>query len=44
MLFKLSDDSPFGRAAVGKGVGETFTVNAPAGAFDMLIQAISREG
>ena len=44
MLFKLSDDSPFGRAAVGKGVGETFTVNAPAGAFDMLILAISREG
>ena len=44
MLFKLSDDSPFGRAAVGKGVGESFTVNAPAGAFDMLILAISREG
>ena len=44
MLFKLSDDSPFGRAAVGKGVGETFTVAAPAGAFDMLILNISREG
>ena len=44
MLFKLSDDSPFGRAIVGKGVGETFTVNAPAGAFDMLILDITREG
>ena len=44
MLFKLSDDSPFGRAAVGKGVGDTFTVAAPAGAFDMLILNISREG
>ncbi len=43
MLFKLSDDSPFGRAAVGKTVGDTFTVNAPAGAFDMLILDISRE-
>ncbi len=43
MLFKLSDDSPFGRAAVGKTVGDTFTVNAPAGAFDMLILNISRE-
>ena len=44
MQFKLSDDSPCGRAAVGKGVGETFTFAAPAGAFDMLILAISREG
>ena len=44
MLFKLSDDSPFGRAAVGKGVGETFLVNAPAGSYEMLILAVTREG
>ena len=44
MEYKLSDDSPFGRAAVGKGKGETFTVAAPAGAFDMLILDVFREG
>jgi len=41
---KLSDDSPFGRGAVGKAVGEIFTVNAPMGAFDMEILDIRREG
>ncbi len=41
---KLSDDSPFGRAIVGKAVGETFTVNAPAGAFEMEVLEVSREG
>ena len=44
MLFKLSDDSPFGRAAVGKGKGETFQVNAPAGPYEMLILDVTREG
>ena len=44
MLFKLSDDSPFGRAVVGKAAGETFTVNAPAGSFSMKIVSVSREG
>ncbi len=44
MEFKLSDDSPFGRAAVGKAAGETFTVNAPAGSYEMLILNVSREG
>ena len=44
MQFKLSDDSPFGRAAVGKGKGETFLVNAPAGSYEMLILDVSREG
>ncbi len=44
MLNKLSDDSPFGRASVGKAVGETFTVNAPSGAYSMEILNISREG
>jgi transcription elongation factor GreA len=41
---KLSDDSPFGRAAVGKAAGETFTYAAPAGSFTMEIISISREG
>ncbi len=44
MLGKLSDDSPFGRAAVGKAAGETFTVNAPAGSYDMLVLSVTREG
>ena len=41
---KLSDDSPFGRACVGKAAGETFTVNAPAGSFTMKVISVSREG
>ena len=41
---KLSDDSPFGRAVVGKAAGETFTVNAPAGSFTMKVVNVSREG
>ena len=41
---KLSDDSPFGRAVVGKAAGETFTVNAPAGSYTMTVVEVSREG
>ena len=41
---KLSDDSPFGRAIVGKAAGERFTVNAPAGSFTMKVIRVSREG
>ena len=44
MEFKLSDDSPFGRAAVGKSVGDTFTVIAPMGSYEMKVLEISREG
>ena len=44
MEFKLSDDSPFGRAIVGKSAGETFTVNAPAGSYTMKVISVSREG
>ena len=44
MEYKLSDDSPFGRAVVGKAAGETFTVNAPAGSFTMTVVSVSREG
>ncbi len=41
---KLSDDSPFGRACVGKSEGESFTVNAPNGAYTMTVVSVSREG
>ena len=44
MEFKLSDDSPFGRAIVGKAAGEKFMVNAPAGAFEMKVVSVMREG
>ena len=44
MEFKLSDDSPFGRAIVGKGTGESFTVNAPAGSYTLKVVSVSREG
>ena len=44
MEYKLSDDSPFGRAAVGKSVGDVFTVMAPAGSFTMKVVSVSREG
>ena len=40
---KLSDDSPFGRAAVGKAVGETFMVNAPAGSYTMEVVNVTRD-
>ena len=44
MEFKLSDDSPFGRAVVGKSIGDKFTVIAPAGTFDMKVVNVTREG
>ena len=44
MEHKLSDDSPFGRAAVGKSVGDVFTVNAPNGAYQMEVLKVAREG
>ena len=40
---KLSDDSPFGRAVVGKGEGETFMVMAPSGSYEMKLVRISRD-
>ena len=43
MEYKLSDDSPFGRAIVGKGEGDKFMVNAPSGAYEMQVVSISRE-
>ena len=44
MEYKLSDDSPFGRAVVGKSVGDTFIVNAPSGSYEMKVVSVSREG
>ena len=41
---KLSDDSPFGRAIVGKAAGESFTFSAPAGSYTMKVVSVSREG
>ena len=43
MEFKLSDDSPFGRAIVGKAAGEKFTFVAPAGSFTMKVVSVTRE-
>ena len=39
---KFSDDSPFGRALVGKGVGETAVVEAPTGKFEYKVLEIQR--
>ena len=44
MEYKISDDSPMGRAMVGKSIGDIFTVNAPAGSYDMKITDVTREG
>ena len=44
MEYKLSDDSPFGRAVVGKAEGETFMVMAPSGSYEMKVISIIREG
>ena len=44
MQYKLSDDSPFGRAIVGKSAGDTFVVNAPNGSYEMKVVSVTREG
>ena len=44
LQFKLSDDSPFGRAVVGKSEGDNFIVNAPSGAYEMRVISVTREG
>ena len=43
MEFKLSDDSPFGRAIVGKGIGDTFTIIAPNGSYTMEVVNVTRD-
>ena len=37
----LSAESPMGQAIMGRGAGETVTVQAPAAQFDVTIQSIS---
>ena len=44
MEYKLSDDSPFGRAVIGKGIGDTAMVIAPVGSYEVKIVDITREG
>ena len=44
MQYKISDDSPFGRAVVGKSIGDTFIVNAPNGSYEMKVINVTREG
>ncbi len=39
---KISDQSPFGRALIGKKLGSTVTVCAPAGDFEIEIRKIER--
>ena len=38
----ISEDSPFGRALMGKKAGTTVTVNAPAGEMKYTIDKIER--
>lgn len=42
MQGKMSDDSPFGRALVGKTAGETVTIAAPMGSFRATIISVTR--
>ena len=44
MEYKLSDDSPFGRAVVGQSGGDPFIVNAPSGSYEMRVVDVKREG
>ena len=44
MEYKVSDDSPFGRALVGKAEGETCMVMAPSGSYELKVISITREG
>ena len=44
MEYKLSDDSPFGRAIIGKAKGQIFQVVAPSGSYKMKVIDITREG
>lgn len=40
--WKISDESPIGKALIGHGVGETIEVEAPAGVFKFEILEIGR--
>ena len=39
---RISEDSPFGRALLGKSVGEDVVVEAPAGALHYMVLSISK--
>lgn len=40
--YRISDDSPFGRAMVGKGVGEIVEVEAPVGTLKFEILSVEK--
>ena len=42
MQFKISEDSPFGKALLGGKVGDEVTVDAPAGQLKFRIEGISK--
>ena len=42
MNFRISDDSPFGRAMSGKTIGDTVEVEAPVGMLKFKILAIEK--
>ena len=42
MNYRISDDSPFGRAMVGKGVGDTVEVEAPVGVLQFRILSVEK--
>ena len=44
MEYKISDDSPFGRAIIGKAIGDKAMVIAPSGSYEIEIINITREG
>ena len=43
MQGRISDESPIGRAIIGHRVGETVTVEAPAGEMRFTVLAVSNE-
>ena len=42
MNYRISDDSPFGRAMVGKGVGDIVEVEAPVGVLQFRILSVEK--
>ena len=42
MNYRISDDSPFGRAMVGKGVGDVVEVEAPVGVLQFRILRVEK--
>lgn len=42
MNYRISDDSPFGRAMVGKGVGDVVEVEAPVGVLQFRILSVEK--